>query len=475
MTRPSTTIADLRLEASALMRLALPIVITQLAQHGFSVTDVIMAGNAGAVDLAAVSLGSAVWLLLFLFIIGVLTIQSSLVAHANGRGLPERAVFHTWQGLWLGLLLGMIGLAICQEGDWLLQWIDTSADVKSKAAAYLAAIGWSLPAIGLYQALRGFTEGWSRSRPVMAMTLLAAGLNIPADYVLVFGLGPVPAMGGVGCGWATTLVSWLLLLLAVGYTRWAARRGYLPHLFEHFRKPEYGGIRELFGLGLPVALGIFFEASLFSIMSVLVAPYGATALASHQIAYNASATTYMVPLALGLAITVRVGFRLGEGQPQQAARVAFLGIGLGALLALGAGIALFLGGTTIADWYSDQPGVIEFGGYLLGLAAIFQISDSIQAATSGALRGYKDTRAIMLATLAAYWLIGLPVGVFLADGAGLFEGLGVTGYWVGLICGLSAAAVLLLLRLVVLVRGYRRSAIPQRDALSDQQSGRGAA
>ncbi|WP_143269415.1 MATE family efflux transporter [Mangrovitalea sediminis] len=452
-----------RREVRALLSLGLPIVATQLLESGLLFVDGVMAGNAGPDELAGVSLGSAIWMPIFLTITGVLVVLSALVAHAIGEQAPHKAVDQTHQGLWLGVTLGVIGWWICQHGAWFTHFLQVTPDVRTRAEDYLAAVGWSAPAIGLYQPLRSFCEGQARTRQVMMFMALGFLVNIPADYILVFGLGPIQPMGGVGCGWATSLVIWLMVLAAWGYTRVAARKQRLPSLYTERHPPRKDEILRLARLGVPVAMGIFFEASLFSIISLLVSAYGAVVLSGHQIAYILSATTYMVPLSMGMAISVRAGYFLGRKDRAGARLAALSGIAVSVCFAVVAALLILVFRQDIAALYSPDPAVVAVASHLLVMAAIFQLSDAIQASTSGALRGYRDTRAIMLATLLAYWGFGLPLGYMLAKGIWIFPQLGVQGYWSGLIIGLTAAAIFLFTRL------WRMSRQPLTDVTATEE------
>lgn len=453
---PSTPspVQRVRREAGALLTLGLPIVATQLLESGLMFVDGVMAGNAGPEELAGVSLGSAIWMPILLVITGVLVVLSALVAHAFGEQNPHRAVLETHQGIWLGVVLGLLGWWLCQHGAWFTQFLNVSPAVRIRAEGYLAAVGWGAPAVGLYQPLRSYCEGQARTRQVMLFMTLGFLVNIPADYALVFGFGPIKAMGGVGCGWATSLVIWLMALTAWGYTRLAARKGIMPSLYAERHPPHFGEILHLARLGVPVALAIFFEASLFSVISLLVSSYGAVVLSGHQIAYIFSATTYMVPLSMGMAISVRAGHFLGRKDATGARTAALTGIGISICFACVAAILMLVFRHRIPYLYTSDPGVIAVAARLLVMSAIFQLSDAVQASTSGALRGYRDTRAIMIATLLAYWGLGLPLGYMLANGIGGLPALGVRGYWSGLIIGLTAAAVFLFSRL------WRRSRAP---------------
>ncbi|MDX5299790.1 MAG: MATE family efflux transporter, partial [Gammaproteobacteria bacterium] len=326
--------------------------------------------------------------------------------------------------------------------------------------AYLAAVSWSAPAVGLYQSLRCHCEGASRTRPVMLLACVAFLINIPLDYLFVFGGLGIPALGGEGCGWATSLVCWITLTLAWWYVRHQGARQRLPMLHSQWVAPQLPKLRYLLTLGIPVGLAIFFEVSLFSLVSIMVSRYGTETLAGHQVAYSVTSSIYMIPLAIGMAISVRTGFLLGAGEPRHARFAAFCGIALAGLSALATGALLLLLRTPIASLYSDNETVLTLAAHLMVLAVLFQVPDALQVSLSGALRAYRDTRAIMLATALAYWVIGLPLGMALAEGVGGLPPLGVTGYWSGLIAGLSAAAVLLALRLRRTARRHATSRPP---------------
>lgn len=437
----------LKKELGLLMGIGWPIMVTQLAQNGLSFVDVVMAGNVSAEDLAAVSVGTAFWIPILLFITGLLVVLSALIAHGIGEGKPELAAYQTHQAAWLGLGVGLLGWWICQQGEWLTSFLEVTPSVRQKSIDYLAGIGWSAPALGLFQTLRCWCEGQSHSRAVMFLVLIGFLLNIPTDYLLVYGYGPVDAMGGAGCGWATALVQWLVLLMAWAYTRYAQSQAYTPRLYHQWVNPSPRALLALVRIGLPMAFAIFFEISLFSIVSLLVSSLGATTLSGHQIAYNASSNTYMVPLAIGMAMSVRVGFLLGQGDAKAARFAAQVGIGLSLIIALFAAITFWLARQAIADIYSDDAAVIQAASQLLMMSALFQLSDAAQAATSGALRGYRDTQAIMWSTALAYWGLGLPLGYLLAQGVFGLPALGAVGYWSGLITGLSCAAIFLMWRL----------------------------
>ena len=446
-------------ELRALIWLALPILAAQLSQTLLGFVDTAMAGRVSAVDLAAVALGNSFWLPTFLFLSGVLMIVTSKVAASNGAGRPEQIGPLVRQGLWLGLGLGGLAGMVLWLVEPALHWANIAPELMPKTVDYIQAVALGFPAIGMYQALRGMTDGLSRTKPGMVIGLLGLILNVPANYVLVYGKLGFPEMGGVGCGWATTLVMWFMLACMVIYLKrsqiYAACR-----LFERFDWPRWSVQRGLLGLGLPIGISLFSETSMFALIALLIGSLGAVVVASHQIALNLTSLVFMVPFSLGLAITVRVGHNLG-----------MLGARAG-LFAAKVGIAAALAGATVsatflfvlADWlphiYTTNTAVLALASSLLAYAALYQFSDSLQVACAGALRGYQDTRMPMLLTMIAYWLIGLPSGYVLGLTDVLGPAQGPAGFWKGLIIGLSAAALFLSVRLAI-VGGRRKRRFPQ--------------
>ena len=443
-------------ELRALIWLALPILAAQMSQTLLGFVDTAMAGRVSAVDLAAVALGNSFWIPTFLFLTGVLMIVTSKVAAHSGSGRPEEAGPLVRQGLWLGLGLGCLaGLVLCAV-EPVLHWAQIAPELMPKTVAYIRAVALGFPAIGMYQALRGMTDGMSRTKPGMVIGLLGLLLNVPANYVLVYGKFGLPEMGGVGCGVATTLVMWFMLTCMVIYLKrskiYAACR-----LFERFEWPRWSVQRGLLGLGLPIGISLFSETSMFALIALLIGSLGAVVVASHQVALNFTSLVFMIPFSLGLAITVRVGHNLGMQGARAGLFAAKVGIVVSLICATVAATFIYL----LTDWlpyiYTNNPEVVALSSALLVYAAIYQFSDSVQVACAGALRGYQDTRVPMLLTMIAYWVVGLPSGYLLGLTEVFGPPQGPAGFWKGLILGLSAAALFLSIRLAVVGKRRKRA------------------
>lgn len=436
-------------ELRAVLRLAGPILGAQVAQTAMGFVDTVMAGRVGAADLAAVAIGASLWVPLYLFISGVILATTPNVARLQGAG--ERAAIGPLvrQALWLGLALGLGGFVLLRSTAPLLELMNIGPRITPLVLHYLDGVSWGLPAIALFQALRCYSEGISLARPVMVISFLALALNIPANYVFIYGHLGLPAMGGAGCGWATGCIMWFMLAAFTLYTRSAsAYRG--TGLFDRHSWPRPEVIGAILRLGLPIGCAIFMEVSIFAVIALLIGPLGAEAVAAHQIALNFASLAFMVPLSVGLAITVRTGQTLGSGNPAAARRAGLTGIGLNLVLACILSGIMFLFPEPIARIYTEDVQVIERAVQLLFLAALFQFSDALQVSGACALRGYRDTKVPMYITFLAYWVIGLPLGYSLGLTDLWGEAQGPAGLWTGLVAGLTVAAVLLNLRLRII-------------------------
>lgn len=432
----------LRRETRATLALAGPIVVAQLAQMATSFVDVIMIGRLGTAAMAAGVLGATVFFTLSLVCVGVLMAVNPSVAQAVGRGDPEEASRATRQGLWLALLLGVPLTVALGWAEPALKALGQAPDTAALAGDYIGAIRWGLvPNLG-FAALRGLVEGVSRPRPVLVVALIAVVVNAVANYALMFGAWGFPAMGLEGTGWSSALVfSVMFVLLA------AVVRGQRPYrdfrVFAGLRRPDGPTLKTLFKLGWPIGVSFGLEAGLFTTATLMIGALGETALAAHQVAINAASVTFMVPLGIGMAATVRVGQHVGAGSVPAAARAGWVAVALGALFMTGTALLFWLKPDWVVWVYTGttegMDGVPQAAAGLLAIAAVFQLFDGVQVTAGGALRGLKDTRFPMIIGAVAYWGIGASTAAVL----GLGLGGGAPGVWWGLTLGLAAASVLL--------------------------------
>ena len=444
-------------EVRALLALAGPIIVAQLANTAMGFVDAVMAGRVGPRDLAAVALGNSIWIPVLLLMNGILMSTTAKVARKVGAGSYALIGPLVRQALWLALVVGLLAAALLLAARPVLVLMQVEASLRDTAMGYLQAVALGFPALALYQVLRGFSDGLGSTRPSMVIGLCGLLLNIPLNYLLIHGKLGLPALGGVGCGWATALVMWFMFAAMAWWVHWAPAYQ-SSRLFERLAGPQWPAIRALLAIGLPIGIAIFAEASIFSVIALLIGSLGASVVAGHQIALNFSAMVFMIPYSLAMAATVRVGQALGRGAPREARFSAGMAMASALAYACCSASLMLMLRADIARLYTSDAEVLRVAGALLMYSALFQFSDAIQVTAAGALRGYQDTRATMLITLLAYWGIGLPIGYGLGLGDLFGPPSGPAGLWQGLVVGLSCAALLLGVRLQRSARRHIRTA-----------------
>ncbi|QDR82232.1 MATE family efflux transporter [Sporomusa termitida] len=426
----------------------LPIFITQLSLMATGFFDTVMSGRVSHYDLAGVAIGANLWLPVFTGIGGVLAGLTPILAQLHGAGRKQELPFLLIQGIYLALALA--GLVIAGGAAvlaLLLEAMKLEPAVHDIAYRFLAALAAGVLPLFVSAVCRNFIDALGYTRITMLITLCAVPINIALNYLLIFGYWGFPRLGGAGAGYASAITYWCLALISMGVIH------YLPPFKEYRVFASLPGIslktwRELLTVGLPIGLAIFCEVSIFGVVGLLMAEYGTAVIAAHQAAINFAGLVYMVPLSIGMALTIVIGFEAGAGRYHDAAVYSKLGIGIAVTIAGFFAISLLAFNRQIAGLYAQEPGVLALIRNFLIYAVFFQLSDAVAAPIQGALRGYKDVRVTFLMAVLSYWVIGMPVGYLLAK----YTALAAYGYWVGLIAGLAVGAVVLLLRLVRLQR-----------------------
>lgn len=446
-------------EWRVLLKLAVPIIIAQLANTAMGFVDTVMAGRVSPNDLAAVALGNSVWLPIFLLMSGILLATTAKVSHAFGRGAELEMGYLVRQALWLGLALGCGLGVLLWNAQPLMEAMGIDPILIKPAMGYLRAVACGFPFVAIYLVFRCYSDALGLTRPSMVIGILGLLLNIPLNYIFINGHLGLPAMGGVGCGWATAFVMAFMMIAMFVWVRWAPYYK-SSQIFIRFQWPQSPAQKSLLALGLPIGVSIFAEASLFSVIALLIGGLGANVVAGHQVALNFSGLVFMIPYSLAMATTIRVGQALGANRPRQARFSAGVAMATGLICACVSASYMFLLREHIARIYTPDAAVLTVATSLIVYSAIFQFSDAIQVTAAGALRGYQDTRITMIITLFSYWAVGLPVGYMLGltDQFGLAQG--PAGLWQGLIVGLSCAAVMLGIRLHKIARRHIYAATP---------------
>ena len=389
-------------EARQLLALAIPVILAQVAQTAMGFVDTIMAGAVSATDMAAVAVGTSVWLPAILFGHGLILALTPVVAQLNGSGRRDRIARQVRQAYWLAALVAVLIMAVLWNAGYMIRAMhNIDPALTDKAVGYLRALLWGAPGYLFFQVARNQCEGLSKTKPGMVMGFIGLLVNIPVNYIFIYGHFGMPALGGVGCGVATASVYWVIFIVM---RLWIKRARSMRDITlpGYFSAPDWAVLKRLTLLGLPVALALFFEVTLFAVVALLVSPLGIVDVAGHQIALNFSSLMFVLPLSLGVATTIRVGFRLGQGSVEAAKVAAWTGQGVGIMMAACTALFTVTFREQIALLYNDNPQVVALAAQLMLLAAVYQFSDSIQVIGSGILRGYKDTRSIFFIPLVAY-------------------------------------------------------------------------
>ncbi|CAH3940146.1 Multidrug resistance protein MdtK, partial [Enterobacter cloacae] len=440
------------IEARQLLALAIPVIVAQVAQTAMGFVDTVMAGGYSATDMAAVAIGTSIWLPAILFGHGLLLALTPVIAQLNGSGRRDRVAHQVRQGFWLAGFVSVLIMIVLWNAGYIIRAMhNIDPALADKAVGYLRALLWGAPGYLFFQVARNQCEGLAKTKPGMVMGFIGLLVNIPVNYIFIYGHFGMPELGGVGCGVATAAVYWVMFGSMLTYIKHARSMRDIRN-DTTFSTPDWSMLTRLTQLGLPIALALFFEVTLFAVVALLVSPLGIIDVAGHQIALNFSSLMFVLPMSLAAAVTIRVGFRLGQGSTLDAQTAARTGLGVGVCMAVCTALFTVLLREQIALLYNDNPEVVTLASHLMLLAAIYQISDSIQVIGSGVLRGYKDTRSIFFITFIAYWVLGLPCGYILALTDLVVDRMGPAGFWMGFIIGLTSAAIMMMLRMRFLQR-----------------------
>ncbi len=430
-----------RAEWRATVRLALPLVATQLGQIAIHTTDVVMMGWLGPQSLAAGVLGHQVYFVTWLFGLGILTVIAPLVAQAIGAQDHDGVRKTVQQGLWVALALALPIGAMLWHTETILAWLGQEPRHAMAAGFYLRAALWGMaPALAL-GVLRGFVSALSRPRCVMVITMVGVGLNALSNYALMFGHFGLPRLELVGAGISSSLVNTLMGVSLLAYLQWNSQfRGF--HLFRHLWSPAWGHVRRILALGLPIGATLVCESGMFAGAVFLMGWIGTTELAAHAVAMQCAAVTFMVPLGIAQAGTVRVGVAAGRHDLSGIARAGWAALGLGVGFMAVTGVVFVSLPKTLIGLFLDLQSVesepvVQLAIRYLAIAALFQLVDGAQVVGSSILRGLNDTRVPFGIAAVGYWGVGFGAAYLL----GFKFDMGGTGVWFGLASGLAATAL----------------------------------
>ena len=440
--------AALASSARRIAPLAWPVFIGQVSVLAFATIDTLLVARTSAVDLAALAVGSAAYITVFIGFMGVLLALSPIVGQLYGAGRDEDAGRQVHQALWVSLALGLLGSVLLAFPYPFLALSRAGPEVAEKVRGYLLALAFSLPASLLFTIYRAFNVAVSRPKAVMLIQVAALALKVPLSVALVFGVPALglPALGVEGCGIATGIAMWSQVLVA-----WMVLRS--DPFYRRFKlwgrgldRPDSAALKQLLKLGLPLGASILVEVSGFAFMAIFISRLGTTPVAGHQIAVNLVSLVFMMPLALGNATSALVAQSIGAGQALDARRLGWHGLIIGCGLAALVGVALFLAREPVLQLYTGNAAVIAAALPLLAWVAVFHVADAAQTIAAFVLRAYKITVVPVLIYVGALWGVGLGGGYTLAfdlPGNVQLALQGARGFWIAATTGLVVAGLAL--------------------------------
>ena len=392
---------------------AATVFIGQIAVMGFGVTDTLVAGRSSPEALAALSVGSSLYITVFVALMGVLQALLPIFSEHMGAG-RKQAIGHCFeQGLYICGLLSIGGAYLLCHPQLILEWTQVPADLQGVVTDYLAILSWALAPALLFRMFSTLNQSLGHPRVITLIQVLALLVKIPLSMWLALGTQGQPGMGLIGCAWATWWVNLAMIMAMIGLLVWAPL--YKPlHIGAPWRKPDWATIKPMLAMGLPNGLSLLVEVSSFAFMALFIARMGNLPLAAHQIASNVATLLYMVPLSLSIATSARVSYWIGANQTHRAFEVQRLGIGLVAGCALALGLLVWLCRHPLAAVYSQEAEVALLASQLLAWLALFHLGDAMQALGMFLLRCHKVTLAPLLVYAVMLWGLGLGGGQWIA-------------------------------------------------------------
>ncbi|GAB5438304.1 MAG: MATE family efflux transporter [Falsiruegeria mediterranea] len=430
--------------ARAIAILGLPLIGGHLAQFAIGLTDTVMLGWYGVEELAAVTLAGSYFFILFMVGGGLAMAIMPLVAASDAQGDDTSIRRVTRMGLWQTAMFGLMAMGMLWWSEPILLLLGQKPDVAGLAAEYLRVAGWGMfPALWV-MVLKSYLAGLERTQIVLWITVLAAIVNAIGNYALIFGNWGAPELGIIGAGIASVVTQVVSLIAVIVY----ALKVLPQHaLFQRFWRPDWEMFGRVYKIGVPIGLTNLSEVSMFGASAMMMGWLGTVPLAAHGIAVQLASATFMVHLGLSSAATIRAGNAFGRQDRPHMAKGAVV-VTVMSLAVSAISMVVFLTcaepliGLFVEDDEPDLVAILAIGTGLLGMAALFQLVDGVQAIALGVLRGVQDTAVPMVMAALSYWAVGIPASYVFGFVFGL-EGIGV---WLGLVLGLACAAVLLMAR-----------------------------
>ena len=427
--------------------LAWPVLIAQWAMMAYSVLDTVITGRYATEDLAAVGIGTSIYISVFMALMGVLIALSPTVAQLRGAGRQHEIGEQVRQAMWLAVALAALSMLIFAYPDPLLALSQVSPSLEAKVRSYLSFAAWGAPAGLGFRLFASYTTAVSLPRIVMTLTMLGLTIKAPLTWLLVVGAWGAPELGASGCALATTLTNYVVCAAAWAWCAYAP--AYRPHaVFARWSWPRLHDLRHLVTLGIPIGMTFLVDVTAFTFMALFIARLGAINSAAHHLAGNVGAIMFMVPMATGTAVTVVVGQAIGARDFARARLAGITGIACAVVVAAVMGAVLWVTASDVARLYTSDAAVGAMAAGLFLLVAVYHVFDAAQVVTLNALRGYKRVVVPLAVTATALWGVGLAGGYVLGltramdlSALGLTLPMGTPGFWLAAIIGMAASTL----------------------------------
>ena len=439
-------LSRLREDIPALLKLAGPLLVGQLAVIAFGVLDTAMTARYSAEDLAALAMASAIFISIYVGLTGVISALAPIAGQLFGAKRFEEIGEEVRQATWLALGLAIVGCAVLMNADYLLAISQLSIDIESKARLYLNILAIGLPASMGMRVLMALHNAVSRPAVITIVQLIGLGLKLPLNLLFIYGGLGIEGMGGPGCAVATAIISWFWVISTLGFVLFD--RFYRPFkIFSRFSGPDWHRIWVLLKLGTPIGFSYLIEVTSFTFMSLFIARLGTTALAGHQIIANMGTVIYMVPLSLSIATMTLVSQSIGANKPERAEEIGWSSVFFTTALCIAIGISVWVMRMSLLDLYDPPNEVKVFSIPLFLFIAFYQVFDALQVTAAFILRAYRVAFWPMVIYAGSLWGVGLGGGYLLGfDVLGNTPSflLGANGFWAANSISLGLAACLLL-------------------------------
>lgn len=440
----------------AIVRQAVPIVVGQLAVMANGLIDSIMAGQAGSDILAAMAVGSSVYISLYVGLMGVIIGLTPICSAHHGAGQPQEVGKDTAQGVWIACLLSVLGLAVLVYPDFLFSLTNTPANIADAARGYLHGVAFGLPAALIFRVFYAMNQSISRPSIVMALQVVMLIVKVPFNVWFMNGGWGMPALGAAGFGWATAVTMWCVL--GISMLIWRFDSHYAPFRLHRFIWPQWDRIGKILRLGLPIGGAYLIEVTSFTFIALLVSRFGVFEVGAHQIVSNMAAVAYMLALGISNATTVMTAQQLGAQDFRAAAQMVKRGLELAVGVATLVCILFYVFARDLIGFYTEDPGTIAVALQLMPWVIAYHFIDAIQTVCSFALRAHKVSARPLLIYFVCLWGVGIGGGMWL--GVWREPALQAEGFWIASVAGLLLAALGLGGLLVHTMRQFAASHTP---------------